>query len=59
MPMVYCRAGNEPNRARLGSARCISVADRARLGSTISRVEEPGSARLGSKAAREPHPDII
>jgi hypothetical protein len=43
------RAGNEPSRARLGSA--------------ISRAEEPSSARLegGSRAvsAREPHPDII
>jgi hypothetical protein len=46
------RAGNEPSRARLGSARCSSVADRARLGSAISRAEEPGSARLegGSRA---------
>jgi hypothetical protein len=52
------RAGNEPSRARLGSARCSSVADRARLGSARPFHELGREARLGSKVAREPHPDI-
>jgi hypothetical protein len=50
--MLMTRAGNEPSRARLGSARCGSVPERARLGSSISRDGERGSARLdlGSRA---------
>jgi hypothetical protein len=50
------RAGNEPSRARLGSARCLNelgsvrpfheLAKEAQLGSTLAR--EP--ARLGSRA---------
>jgi hypothetical protein len=47
------RAGNEPSRARLGSARCGSVADRARLGSARPFHELGRQARLGSKVARE------
>jgi hypothetical protein len=38
----------------LGSARCGSVPERARLGSSIPRAGERGSARLGSTLAREP-----
>jgi hypothetical protein len=47
------RVGNEPSRARLGSARCGSVRGRARLGSFIKRAGNRGSARLviGSRAS--------
>jgi hypothetical protein len=48
------RAGNEPSRARLGSARCGSVPERARLGSARLFHELAKEARLGSTLAREP-----
>jgi hypothetical protein len=50
------RAGNEPSRARLGAARCMNELGSARLGSSIPRAGERGSARpwlasrLGSQA---------
>jgi hypothetical protein len=45
-----CRAGNEPSQARLGSVQLGGWPSSARLGSIISRAEEPGLARLGSRA---------
>jgi hypothetical protein len=48
------RGGNEPSRARLGSARCGSFTQRARLGSARSSDELGKAARLGSLQAREP-----
>ena len=47
------RAGNEPSRARLGSARCGSLSTRAELGSARSFIELEIQARLGSTVARE------
>jgi hypothetical protein len=51
---IRARAGNEPSRARLGSARCGSVPERARLGSARPFHELAKEARLGSTLAREP-----
>jgi hypothetical protein len=48
------RAGNEPSRARLGSARRGSVQLRAEPGSARSFCEPDLEARLGSVTAREP-----
>jgi hypothetical protein len=48
------RAGNEPSRARLGSARCGSVKERAEPGSARFSGELCNQARLGSVQAREP-----
>jgi hypothetical protein len=46
--VVVARAGNEPSRARLGSARCGSVTERARLGSARPFHELAKEARLAS-----------
>jgi hypothetical protein len=48
------RGGNEPSRARLGSARCDSLTQRAKLGSARPSSELGKAARLGSFRAREP-----
>jgi hypothetical protein len=48
------RAGTEPSRARLGSARCGSVKERAEPGSARLSDELCNQARLGSVQAREP-----
>jgi hypothetical protein len=53
-PGLWSRAGNEPSRARLGSARCGSVSERARLGSARPFHELAKEARLDSTLAREP-----
>ena len=47
------RAGNEPRRARLGSARFGSVVQRAKPGSARQFHEPIEEARLGSLSARE------
>jgi hypothetical protein len=46
--------GLETSRARLGSARCGSVPERARLDSARPFHELVKEARLGSTLAREP-----
>ena len=48
------RAGNEPSRAELGSARFGSASERAELGSARYFCEPENQARLGSVEAREP-----
>jgi len=52
--MLQPRAGNEPSRARLGSARCGSAHERAEPGSARPSNELADEARLGSYEAREP-----
>ena len=54
---VGSRAGNEPSRARLGSARFGSVVQRAEPGSARQFHEPIEEARLASwlEPAREPH----
>jgi hypothetical protein len=54
LSMATYRTGNEPSRARLGSARCGSVPERAQLGSARPFHELVKEARLGSTLAREP-----
>ena len=49
------RAGNEPSRAELGSARFGSASERAELGSARYFCEPENQARLGSVEARETH----
>ena len=49
-----CRAGNEPSRAELGSARFGSASEWAELGSARYFCEPENQARLGSVEAREP-----
>ena len=50
---ISSRAGNEPSRARLGSARFGSVVQRAEPGSARQFHEPIEEARLGSLSARE------
>ena len=50
---ITIRAGNEPSRARLGSARFGSVVQRAEPGLARQFHEPIEEARLGSLSARE------